>query len=45
MQLSKRKDYKIRNIEVWGIGDEPKDEDSEEGEVSILVFVIDLLFT
>ncbi|XP_036226276.2 MTOR-associated protein MEAK7 isoform X2 [Bactrocera oleae] len=32
VQLSKRKDYKIRNIEVWGIGDEPKDEDSEEGE-------------
>ncbi|XP_054743551.1 MTOR-associated protein MEAK7 [Anastrepha obliqua] len=32
VQLSKRKDFRIRNLEVWGIGEEPKDEDSEEIE-------------
>ncbi|XP_061399374.1 MTOR-associated protein MEAK7 [Musca vetustissima] len=33
-QLSKRKDFRIRNLEVWGIGDEPKqgDDSDEEGE-------------
>ncbi|XP_013107693.1 MTOR-associated protein MEAK7 [Stomoxys calcitrans] len=34
-QLSKRKEFRIRNLEVWGIGDEPKqsdDSDEEGGE-------------
>ncbi|CAD6999341.1 unnamed protein product [Ceratitis capitata] len=40
VQLSKRKEFKIRNLEVWGIGDEPKDDDDdgeyEGGKRSIL---------
>ncbi|KAM7350918.1 MTOR-associated protein MEAK7 isoform 1-T2 [Cochliomyia hominivorax] len=35
VQLSKRKDFRIRNLEVWGVGDEPKpDESDEEGDGS-----------
>lgn len=34
VMLSKRKDFRIRNLEVWGIGNEPKlsDDSDEEGE-------------
>ncbi|XP_017465563.1 PREDICTED: TLD domain-containing protein 1 [Rhagoletis zephyria] len=32
VQLSKKQNFRIRNMEVWGIGEEPKDEDYEYGE-------------
>lgn len=35
-QLSKKEDFKINLIEVWGVGKEPKKEDEEEGETSVL---------
>lgn len=34
-QLSKRKDFRIRNLEVWGIGDEPKQNDDSDEEVEV----------
>lgn len=36
VQLSKQKDFRIKNVEVWGVGDEPKlSEDSDDEEINV----------
>lgn len=40
VQLSKRKDFRIRNLEVWGIGDEPKEDDDSDEEGDVSTFII-----
>ncbi|XP_037959626.1 MTOR-associated protein MEAK7 isoform X2 [Teleopsis dalmanni] len=40
IQLSKRKDFKIRNMEVWAVGDEPTNDD-DYGETSEATSVLD----
>lgn len=35
-QLSAKKSFTIRNVEVWGVGDKPAKEDEEAGSRSVL---------
>uniref|UniRef100_A0A1A9UTY9 MTOR-associated protein MEAK7 n=1 Tax=Glossina austeni TaxID=7395 RepID=A0A1A9UTY9_GLOAU len=36
VQLSKQKEFRIKNVEVWGVGDEPKlSEDSDDEEINV----------
>ncbi|XP_067622474.1 MTOR-associated protein MEAK7 isoform X2 [Eurosta solidaginis] len=42
VQLSKRKDFRICNLEAWGVGDEPKYDDSEETEDAVKNSILDI---